>query len=473
MNPYKKQSPTSILQILFTTFAVAALSLATFTAPANAVVQGSAGNTIIRNKVTVNYNDAGGVAQTAVTATVDITVTTVNAAPTIKSVTPSPGTTGATGATQVYAVEIVTNSNGPGTVTLTATDGSAVNIALSGTTPSVQAPGSVFLGSSIIDPNNAGFLGVAQNVAAAGTITFNIPNDGGVPTDSATSGGAPGDSSVNALSAGNTVYIYDGTTYFGKFAVTAVTDNAVGAGNTAAFSTITLQNSTAGAIAFTPAYGWMIVESKSLNVTVTQGVVTVPSNPASWVTTFTGSMGGLNGTSTVTTNATSGLLTVAKYVRNATAPVVPAGPPPSVTPPINGGGVTFYQSGVSGKPGDTMEYLYVITNTGLGTVKAVVATDPVPTYTTLRSSTISYATDNNLGGATGFFARAYRTGNATDQSLKADDSLGDNTIAWGKSSGLTAGSTMTYYLGNNSTNAAGGDLTAAEIAYVVYRLKID
>lgn len=468
MNSYKKHCSTRILHILFTAVAVTVFSLAMLAAPASAALQGSAGNTIIRNRVSVAYNDAGGAAQTAVTATVDITVTTVNVAPTILTVTPSPGSTGATGATQVYAVEIVTNSNGPGTITLAGADGSATNIALSVTTPAVQAPGFVFLGATILDPTDAK-IGVAQNVAAGGSITFNIPNDGGVPSDSATTGGATGNGIVNALTSGDSVYIYDGTTYRGKFTVTAVTDNAVGAGTTAAFSTITLQNSTAGAIAFTPAYGWMIVETKSLNVTVTQGTVTVPSNPASWVTTLTGTMGGQNGSNTVTTNATSGLLTVTKYVRNVTLPVVGGVP---VTPPINGGAATFYQTGVSGKPGDIMEYLYVINNTGLGTVKAVVATDPVPTYTTLHSSSAAYGVDNS-GGATGTFAIARRTGNSTDQSLKVDNSTGNNATAWGKSSGTTAGSTMTYYLGNNSTNAAGGDLTAAEIAYVVYRLKID
>ena len=450
-------------------FAAACLiGLAVYGGEAMAALQGSAGNTIIRNTVSVSYNDAGGTAQTPVTARADITVTTINVAPTIRSVTPSPGSTGATGATQVYAVEIVTNSNGPGTVSLTAGDGTPNNLTLSAALPSVQAPGSVFLGSSVIDPTDAK-IGVAQNVAAGASITFNIPNDGGIPTDTATTGGAVGNSSVNALSVNDTVYIYNGVTYIGKFLVTAVTDNPVGVGNTAANSSITLQNTSGAAAAFTPAYGWMIVESKSLNVTVTQGVVTVPTNPASWITTLTGTMGGLTGTGTVTTNAASGLLTVTKYVRNLTAPVVGATP---IIPPINGGGVTFYQTGVSGKPGDTMEYLYVITNTGTGVVRAVVASDAVPTYTSLRSSSAAYGV-NNLGGATGTFAIARRSGNATDQPLKVDNTSGANVTAWGKSTGIVAGSTMTYYLGNNSTNAAGGDLSNAEIAYVIYQIRID
>jgi hypothetical protein len=435
----------------------------------------SAGNTIIRNKVSVSYNDASNNPQTAVTASVDITVTTVNAAPNIKSVSPSPGSTGATGSTQLYAVEIVTNSNGPGSISLSAADGTFNNIA-AGTAPSA-AGSPVFLGSTIIDPSDVKLTGL-QTKANTTSITFAIPNDGGVPSDTATTGGSTVDGVVNGLKATDTVYIYSGTAYYGPFTVASVVENGVplvSTGNPVPVNSITLTNNTGAPSCFTPLYGWMIVESKSLNVTVTQGVVTVPTNPASWITTFTGTMGGLNGTNTVTTNATSGLLTVTKYVRNVTIAVAGAGQL-IPNPPINGGAATFYQSGVNGKPGDVLEYLYVISNTGTGTVKAVVATDAVPNYTTLRNSTTSYANDFS-GGAAGFFARAYRTGNFTDQSLAVNDSLGNNATAWGKSigtlNGTVAGSVMTFYLGNNCTSAAGGDLAPGEKAYVIYQLKID
>src|ERR1700690_2617706 len=164
-----------------------------------AALQGSAGNTIIRNTVTVNYNNAVGTAQTAVTSTVDVTVNTVNAAPTILSVSPSPGNTDGTGATQTYTVTVRTNSNGPGSVSLSAADGSPVNITLSGTAPNVST-GSIFLGSSIFDPTNFPSMG-AQNIANNGTITIAVPNDGGKPTDSAATGGATGDGIINALTA--------------------------------------------------------------------------------------------------------------------------------------------------------------------------------------------------------------------------------------------------------------------------------
>lgn len=463
-----------VLQTLSAAAVLAATCMLLQPADAGAALV-SAGNTIIRNQVTVNYQNSLGVAQTAsLSNVVDITVTTVIAAPKIGVINPNPGATGALGATQAYSVEIITNSTGPGSVTLSAADGGAINMSVSATTPSIPTT-TVFLGSTTIDPSEAK-IGAAQNVASLGTITLNIPNDGGVPTDLAASGGPGGAGArvnMNALAVNDTVYIYDGTNYFGKFLVTAVVAPAVGAGTTAANGSITLQNTSGAAVAFTPQYDWMIVEAKTLNVTVTQGAMSGANTSGSWVTTFTGTTGAGTGTATVTTNATIGKITVTKYVRNVTVPIAGAS---AITPPINGGGVTFYQTGVSGKPSDVMEYLYLINNSGAALVKAVVATDAVPVYTKLVSSSGAYGA-NNTGGATGTFAVAYRTGNATDQSLKVDNSSGNNTIAWGKSSGTTAGSTMTFYLGNNSNNGglptSGGEIASAETAYVVYRVTID
>jgi hypothetical protein len=256
------------------TLAVLWITMAPFCA--EAALQGSAGNTIIRNTVTVNYKDNNGNAQTAVTSTIDLTVTTVAVAPTVLSITPSPGSTDGTGATQAYTVMIRTNSNGPGAVTFGTADGTFTNIA-AGTAPTV--PGSIFLGSTVIDPSDAK-INNSQTVANLASITFAVPNDGGVPTDAAVSGGATGDGVINALKSGDTVYIYSGTTYYGPFTVTAVTDPAVGVGTTAAPGSVTLQNTSGGSLTFTPQYGWEILEAKSVTVTVTEGTVTDPT--AAW-----------------------------------------------------------------------------------------------------------------------------------------------------------------------------------------------
>jgi uncharacterized repeat protein (TIGR01451 family) len=452
-------------------FAVVALALFWITmAPfsAEAALQGSAGNTIIRNTVTVNYKDNGGTAQAAVTSTIDLTVTTVAAAPTVLSFSPVSGTTDGTGATQSFNVVIRTNSNGPGAITFGTADTCPGSNIACGAAPTV--PASIFLGSTVIDPTDPQ-IGSSPTIAAGGPITFRIPNDGGVPTDGATTGGATGDSVVNALKNGDTVYIYSGGVYYGTFLVGTVTDNAVGAGTTAAYSTIQLTNNSGFPITLTNiAYGWEILEAKTVQVTVTQGTVTDPTNPASWVTTITGDMGGQKGTGTVTTNASAGKLAVQKYVRNVTVPVAGGGLT-LVNPPINNT-VTYYQTIVSGKPGDIMEYAVKITNTGTGNATAVIATDPVPTYSTLVSSSAAYGA-NNGGGATGTFAQVYSSRTGTTGSLKIDGTPGLSNVGYGNSSGQTAGSTMNFYLGFGSANGTGGRLDTLEVDYIVYQIKID
>jgi hypothetical protein len=394
------------------TLAVFWITMAPFCA--EAALQGSAGNTIIRNRVTVAYKDNNGVVQTPVTASVDITVTTVAAAPTVLSFTPSPGSTDGTGATQAYTVWIRTNSNGPGAITFNTADGTFTNIA-AGTAPNV--PGAIFLGSTVIDPTD-GHIGIAQTVANGANIIFNVPNDGGVPTDAAVSGGATGDLVINALKLNDIVYIYSGTTYYGPFTVGTVTDPAVGAGTTAAFGSVQLINNTGSPIGpFTPAYGWEILEAKSVIVTVTQGAVTDPTIAASWVTTVTATMSGQNGTGNVTTNAHSGKLTVLKEVSTD--------------------GTTWATSGVSAAPSASLFYRITVTNTGLGNATTVVLTDPQPVYTTYTGGSAKRAT-----GAAVSYAAAPTT--LTDLNA-ADD---------GYDFGVTTALVATYSIGTIAPGAA-------------------
>jgi uncharacterized repeat protein (TIGR01451 family) len=177
------------------------------------------------------------------------------------------------------------------------------------------------------------------------------------------------------------------------------------------------------------------------------------------------------GTLTVTTNAYAGQLSVQKYVRNVTAAVVGATP---ITLPAVIGGATYYVTGVSGKPGDILEYAVKITDAGTGNAGSVIATDPVPTYSTLISSSGVYGA-NNTGGATGTFAQVYSSRiPATIASLKINNSGGLTDVGFGKAvPGQAAGSIMTFYLGIGSTIAAGGTLNTLEVDYIVYQTKID
>jgi uncharacterized repeat protein (TIGR01451 family) len=434
--------------------ALAALCVTALPFSAQAALQGGAGNTIIRNHVSVAYSDAKGVAQTPVTADVQITVNTVPATPTVLSFNPSPGSTDGTGATQAYAVIIRNNSNGPATISLAASDGSFNNVG-AGAAPAL--PANITLGSTIIDPSdgNSG----AKTIANTGTISFAVPNDG-----------LSGAGVINGIANGDMVYLYSGSTYYGPFTAGSISDPAPGAitVNPATPGQITLTNNTGASIGpFTPAAGWEILSAKQVTVTVTQGTITDPTSAALWVTTVSATMAGAAaGTGTVTTNAHGGRLAVQKYVRNVTSGVVGG---TSLAAPAGLPAATYYQTGVNGKPGDTMEYMLVITGAGTGASSVVTATDPVPTYTTLVSSSGAYGA-NNSGGATGTFAEALRSG--VLQSFTIPGS-GIGTVGYGKSAGTAYGSTMTFYLGNGSTSAAGGTINAGETDYVIYQVTIN
>lgn len=444
--------------------ALALLGVASLPGGAQALsLQGTAGNALVRNTITMTYTDANGTAQTPVSAHVDITINTVAAAPTIFNIDAS-GTTDGTGAPQLYHAWVRTNSNGPGSVSLSAADGSPINLALSGTGPT--AISSVYLGSTMFDPNgNAGIIGTAQTLAVNASITVAVPNDQQLINDAGSGAGATGaNSPVNALAVNDIVYVTDGTTYYGPLTVTATSNNAAGSGTTAATSSITLTNKTASTLpTFTPTAGWQIEEAKQFTFTVTEGVVTNATLAASWVTTMTGTMGGLIGTGTVTTNAKEGLCTVAKYVRNVTAPVV-GGTPITVTADTALGGQTYYLTGVNGKPGDIMEYLVVLTNVGLGGTTGQVATDLVPTYTTLVTGSAYGIT----GGGT-IFAHAKLGANETDM---ATAGTGLNTVGFGGSTGTGAGSTITFDLGTGSAWGTGGSLATGTTEYVIYRITL-
>jgi uncharacterized repeat protein (TIGR01451 family) len=412
-----------------------------------------AGNTIIRNTATVDYLDGGGTAQSA-SDTIDVTVNTVDSAPLVVF-NPATGATTGAGDTQAYTVTVMTTANGPETITVgNATDVAADadgDMTVSGTGPAFTAwttPQALFLGATVIDPSDAQ-LGAAQSVNNAATITFVVPNDGGVPTDAATTGGGTGDSIINGLTIGDTVYLYDGAgTYHGVFDVTAVTDPAVGLGATAATGSITLQNNTGAAIGFTPADGWQIVEAATDTLTVTQGTIDDPTDPE-WESTFDVTMGGETTTATVTTDASEATIALNKYVRNVDTA---NGTGTSFVYPALG--ETYYDSGVNGNPTETLEYLIHIENTGAAAGTSVILTDDIPTYTTYTVNSV--AVDTNGDGT-------------FDVTMPGDSAgSGDGIIT-------VSGSTITVYLGTGGSDAGagtGGSIAGSAIVAVKYRVSI-
>jgi uncharacterized repeat protein (TIGR01451 family) len=382
-----------------------------------AVQAANAGNTVVRNYVSVAYKDAAN-NDLSSTAYVDITVNTVASAPVVMTFTPDPGSTDGTGATQQYTVRIRTSSNGPGSISASGADGTPTNISVSATTPSI--PGSpIFLGATLLDPTDA-HIGSLQSVSNSSGITFVVPNDGGIPSDTATSGGNTSDGAVNGLKSGDTVYLYSGTTPYGPFTVGTVTENAVGTGSTAATDSIELTNTSGGTLSFTPSAGWQILESKTVTMTVTQGVVTNPAQAASWVTTVTAAMSGNNGTNSVTTNAHVSSLSVTKEFSST------------------GASGTFTTTSAGFAPGATVTYRITVTNSGTGSASNVTLTDAQPKYTTYTASSAKFHT--------GSADNAYTSGTTlTDAENSNDD---------GYDYGATTANTATYIIGTLASGSS-------------------
>lgn len=447
--------------------AVVALTALWAAAPPTAAQAGTAGNAIVRNTITVNYNDAKGNAQPPVTSAIDVSVNTVAAAPSMLLMTASPGSTDGTDTQTSYTFRIRTNSNGPGSIALGAADSSPTNISLSATAPSLSK-GSLYLGATFFDPSNFPAMG-AQSVAPGGTITLAVPNDGGKANDAGLPHALPDNSVINGIAVNDIVYATDGTNYFGPFQVTAVSDPAIATGAPVPAGSLTLKNvSSTDTLAFTPSAGWQVVEAGDVTVTVTQGVVPYASadQGASWVTTLTADMSGLGAnTPTVTTQAHMGKLEVTKYVRNINS-ANGSGTPFSV--PVFAG--NFFTSGVTGNPAEVMEYLAVIKNNGTGVAKNVYATDLTPAYATLQS-----AASYGAGGTAGqIFGRASLNGGAAADLFKdGSGATGNVNVGYGNASGNTGGSTLSFYLGNLCANGTGGSLNPGDTAYVVYQLKIN
>jgi hypothetical protein len=385
-------------------------------AGANQSWANTAATSTVRNIVTVNYANAAGTAQTALTAAVDVTVNLVKGAATLSApvdITTAPGTNA------VYAYTITNGANGISTYTLSTGTPTEVNISGS----SASAPSSITLGATTV-------AAAVATTPLTGTFTITVPRD------------SVADGSINGIANGDTVVI--GTRVF---TVSGVADVQVPASPTNGPYTTTLTLNSDGTNAAI-AVGTLIAERQSFNVTVTPGTMT--STTDATITVTLASTDGTNtaNDTTVTTVAAVGL-TVSKLVRNATAAVVGTGP-------VTYGGNTYYAGGVTGNPGDILEYLIVVTkSSSASSATGVKVSDPIPPFTTYVLSSMSI--DN--------------TGTGTFTALNDSDSNGD--------AGETDGNTVYFYPGTGGTdgaaglnNGTGGTLGASAASRMKFRVTI-
>ena len=126
----------------------------------------------------------------------------------------------------------------------------------------------------------------------------------------------------------------------------------------------------------------------------------------------------------------------------------------------------------SGNPGDTLEYRVTITNNG-GDAADVTVTDAVPAYTSLVTHSVAYG--DGLGG--NIFATindGTSTVVLTNSNADSETQPGAPTeTGYGNNAGTTAGSAITFYVGDTSDNASGGIVTSSDTFTIIYQVQID
>lgn len=301
----------------------------------------TAADTTIRNTVTVNYSDAANTPQAAITAQVDVNVNLVRTSPLLSA--PIDQTTdSATNA--VYSYTITTTANGIATYNLTSPLSQSAGISASSATTNVA---SVTLGATTV--------AAAVTINAAGNTNITVPRDN------------TSDASINGLIVNDLVVIAGQV-----FQITGVGADTLSPGTT----TITVNGN--GTALNVPA-GTLVAERQAFTLTVDPGPVSGVGDQT--ITVDTTATDSVNNTYSATdqtiTTVRNVNLTVQKLVRNVTTGAAGSG----IATAFNGN--NYYATGVTGNPGDTLEYLIVVTNAvGAANATAVRVGDPLPPFTT-------------------------------------------------------------------------------------------
>jgi uncharacterized repeat protein (TIGR01451 family) len=328
-------NPTSVLSSPnLRPLRAAALILGAVALTASSALASTAANTVITNTATVNFNDAGGVAQTAVSASASVTVTLVPAAVTLTS---PPNQTISQGTSATLTYTITSSANGPDTYNLAST---ATPTNDSSVTPTFPGGASVSLGGTTL-----------AAAAANGDNAVTVPYDG------------VAGATVNGIGVGSTIVV-GGNPY----TVTSVTKNAGANTTTIGISTVIAGGGVAA--------GQIVGERKTFTETVASGNITSGSSGSQSVSTTATSATAPNPAATQTTatviTVNRPTLTVAKQVSTD-------------------GGATFGATGTA-PPGTVLIYKITATNTGSTNATTVVFTDVVPAYLTYQTGTGKFAT---------------------------------------------------------------------------------
>jgi uncharacterized repeat protein (TIGR01451 family) len=394
-------------------FSFALLTLAFVLSPsAQAAISGG---TTIYNTVKVTY--LLGSTPLFSTASVSLTVNTISALP---AVTNPLGQTTVAGALVVYNYRLKSNSNGTDTYTTIASSQTNIPAGINAVTgPSVTA--SVSLWGGIVTGSGSGTITVPHGTTSgltAGVSTVQIENS--TYTVAAITPGA----AAYTNSSGNLVAEVPATLTLTLISGTAITAGSVTAGTQAGE-----------------------YKTTALTMSFTTGTLTTAGTDGTYASHFTITTGALPAALSFTTKDVittvsyiSSVATIAKYVRNVSAPI--------------GSGVfytynasNYYLTGVTAKPGDILEYILVATNSGSGAVSSCVITDVLPAnYVSLRTGVYPGTKDItyvNEAGTPSYLAATY------------------------------AAPTLTVYVGTGATSSAGGTISSGKSVLILYQSTVN
>jgi hypothetical protein len=435
-------------------YAGAALAIAAFSPQSASAAAPTAANAKILNVVTVTYFDATGTTSHQAATSTSVTVSLKQAALTVA--TESSFATVDSGTTTTSYVALTSNANGQDSYKITFSD-VAANLAASpktltynivtdknGSNPvSIGSGGSVSLGASLI-----------LSVGAPGTTqVISIPAG-----------------TLNGIAAGSIVVV-GGTTY----KVTSTYAGIQAGYDKTGPQTVTgaLTNETPGTITIAAdisgsdpnltgsVAGTVIGERKYLKITEN---ATVNSNTANGTDNFS-----------VTTDTTTGSNPTAAVAELATFYYVAVSIDKSVKN-INTG-VTGL--GVTGKPGEVLEYTVTVSNATSGNANLVAVADAVPAYTKLVSGTGAYGSGGGSGAAVEKFAQISDGINTVEVTLDPTDSEtqpgGATLTGFGGTVGnaVAAGTGINFFIGTSSNKTTGGVVAAGKTYTIKYRVTIN
>jgi hypothetical protein len=397
---------------------------------AQASYANTAANTAIVNKAVLTYN-GGLTAESSVTVKVDLV-------PALPNVTITRGDAvyqGVDTPAITNTVTITSSANGPALYTVTPSLTGSVNA----TAPSVSGGSSLTLGATI--------------TAATGTVTSIV-----VPAP--LGGQVAADSEVNGIAVNDViVFTVNGHTYSPK--VTSTSYNA--ASNT---FQINWSNTEAIAAADVLGAGVQVGERQQVNLSAKPG--TISALGSDLTTTIKADVTATNfPTASATTGpankwtSTPPTITFQKYSRNVTTPMVGTGTAHSA--PIEGNtgasAQPYYTGGVTGKPGDTIEYVIEASNAGTSSfdLTSCAISDTVP---------VAYVTDL-LAPYTGSRQIYYIDTTGTASQITAG-AVGANLASY-----VSANSpNLIVNVGDNANNTTPGKIPIGKSISIAYQVKI-